>query len=71
VPDIVVVPPPLRVERMLTPGDQMSTHDPKLLHEASRSSESVAAVVTTPFVVPARAGEELHALVPSLPAASA
>lgn len=27
-PDIVVVPPPLRVERMLTPGAQMSTQAP-------------------------------------------
>ena len=68
---MVVVPPPLRVERMLTPGDQMSTHEPKLLHDASRSSESVAAVVTMPAAVPARAGEELQAFAPSLPAASA
>lgn len=28
VPDIVVVPPPLRVDRMLTPGAHMSTHEP-------------------------------------------
>lgn len=28
VPDIVVVPPPRRVERMLTPGAQRSTQDP-------------------------------------------
>lgn len=28
VPDIVVVPPPLLVERMLTPGAQMSTQEP-------------------------------------------
>jgi hypothetical protein len=28
VPDFVVVPPPLRVERMLTPGAQMSTQLP-------------------------------------------
>lgn len=28
VPDIVVVPPPFLVERMLTPGDQMSTQSP-------------------------------------------
>ena len=28
VPDIVVVPPPFLVERMLAPGAQMSTHGP-------------------------------------------
>ena len=57
VPDIVVLPFPLLVERMLTPGAQMSTRGPWLLKEASRSLMSVAAVVM-PLFVPAstRAG---------------
>src|SRR6266480_3352219 len=56
---------------MPTPGAQMSTQLPKLLHDASASLLSVAATVSTPLVVPAAAGEWPHASAPSLPAATA
>jgi len=70
---MVVVPPLRLVDRMFTPGAQMSTQGPKLLQDASLLLLSVAATVTTPLLVPApaRAGEELQALAPSLPAATA
>jgi hypothetical protein len=73
VPDSVVVPPPSLVERMLEPGAQMSTQEPKLLKEDSALVLVVEATVAIPLFVPApaRAGEELQALAALLPAASA
>src|SRR4051794_13552363 len=59
------------VERMSTPGAHTSTQSPKLENLASAPFLVTAAVVITPAAVPAREGENRHAFLRSLPAASA
>src|SRR5215475_4132839 len=71
VPERTSVPPPLLVERIMTPGAQMSTQLTQLLNPASCSLASVAATVISPSMGPRRDGEPLHASVLSFPAATA